>query len=123
MSFDLPTAAPDIYCSGLDWHPSWKMDTFSRVVLHETLHYSTVGPASSLGSLIVDQFNDDGEPAYGPDRAHGLQDPDQDDQPGKAEINADNFAWMALQGWVSYVCTDGRDDYSTYIPDAPPNYS
>lgn len=121
IAFDLPTAAPDIDCGSLDPYPSYAMDTFSRVALHETLHYSTVGPASELGNMIVDQFNLDGFKAYGPERAHGLNDPNQDDDPGRADSNADNYAFMALDGWISYNCQPD-ENWASFFPDAPPNY-
>ncbi|CEJ88856.1 hypothetical protein VHEMI04882 [[Torrubiella] hemipterigena] len=120
--FDMPLAG-NVDCGSLDKYPSEKMDTFSRVVLHEMLHYSTVGLQSQLGDQLVDQKKNDGNYAYGHARAHGLQDPGQDDQPGKSEINADNFAYMALSTWVGYFCLpeDKKDQYGTYFPDAPPH--
>ncbi|KAF5673866.1 hypothetical protein FHETE_3253 [Fusarium heterosporum] len=123
-TYDKPLAGPDIECGSLDKYPSLKMDTFSRVVLHETLHYSTVGPSSKLESQIVDQQNEDEQTAYGPERAHGLNDSDQDDQPEKAETNADNYAWMALSAWISSLCTpdDEQDAWDSYFPDDPPEY-
>jgi hypothetical protein len=123
--FKLPLGGPDIDCNSLDKFPSTKMDTFSRVVLHETLHYSSVGPVSELGEHIIDHQNADGEVAYGPGRAHGLQDPEQDDEPGKSENNADNYAWMALSAWIGTNCQpdDKKDQYDTYFPEAPPRYS
>ncbi|CEI61347.1 unnamed protein product [Fusarium venenatum] len=57
----------------LNKYPSTKMDNFSRVALHEILHYSTIGPESALGEQIGDQLNNDNEPAYSPERAHSLQ--------------------------------------------------
>lgn len=98
LSFDLPLAAPDIDCETLDTYPSTKMYTFSRVILHETLHYSTVGPPSLLNANIVDAMNKDGETAYGPERAHAVNNPTQDDQTGLAEVNADKYAYMVLAG-------------------------
>lgn len=108
-------------------------------------HYSTVGPASTLAEQIVDQVNDDGNPAYGIDRAFGLIDEDQDNQPGKAESNADNYAWvsqtrehctimetladppcpyryMAQLAWVSYTCSGDQDTYDTFFPLTPDDY-
>lgn len=123
IAYERPTAGIDIDCGSLDNYPSTKIDTFSRIVLHETLHYSTVGPPSSLGEQIVDQRNDDGEPAYDPERCHGLNDPEQDDQPGKAEANADNYAWMSIDGWVSYNCAENKDEWDTFFTEDPPNYS
>ncbi|RBR27125.1 uncharacterized protein FIESC28_00069 [Fusarium coffeatum] len=124
LGYDKPIGGGDIQCSSLDKYPSIKIDTFSRVALHETLHYSTVGPASKLDSQIVDQKNRDGDYAYGPERAHGLNDPDQDGQPGKAESNADNYAWMAVTSWVSYLCTpeDEQDAWDSYFSEDPPEY-
>jgi hypothetical protein len=124
VAYDRPTSGPDIDCGSLDTYPSTKMDTFSRIVLHETLHYSSVGPGSELGEQIVDHQNEDGGAAYDPERAHGLNDPEQDNQPGKAEANADNYAWMALDSWISYQCTpdDEKEAWDSYFPDDPPNY-
>ncbi|KAM5354927.1 hypothetical protein ACJ41O_001573 [Fusarium nematophilum] len=124
IAYDRPASGPAIDCGSLDSYPSTKMDTFSRVVLHETLHYSSVGPDSKLGEQIVDQQNDDGIVAYDPERAHGLNDPDQDNQPGKAESNADNYAWMSLDSWISYLCTaeDEQEAWDSYFPDDPPDY-
>jgi hypothetical protein len=117
--------AADVDCSSLDNYPSTRMDTFSRVALHETLHYSTIGPQSALGEQIVDQLNDDNEPAYDPERAHSLNDPEQDDQPGKAESNADNYAWMSLDAIISNRCIEatGREPWHTYFTESPPNYA
>jgi hypothetical protein len=84
----------DFDCTTLDTFPSPKMT-----------HYSTVGPPSALGQQSVDTVNTDGFGAYDPDRTHGLIDPDQDDNPSVTEINADNYAWMALDGYMSFACT------------------
>ncbi|KAK5994168.1 hypothetical protein PT974_07610 [Cladobotryum mycophilum] len=126
IAFDRPTSGPDINCGRLDKYPSTKMDTFSRVALHETLHYSTVGPPSKLGEQIVDQQNDDGVAAYDPERAHGLNDIEQDNQSEKAEANVDNYAWMALDAWISYNCSPEdhkQDAWNSYFPDDPPKYA
>ena len=130
MAFDLPTSGPDIVCTNLDTFPSEKMDTFSRVALHEMLHYKAVGTGSSLGAQIIDTTNYDGEVAYGTERAHGLVDDDQDgtNEKGglaKADINADNYAYMALTAWVGYNCSpeDEKEAYDTYFPDEPPHYA
>lgn len=80
------------------------MDSFSRIVLHEMTHYSSVGPETSLGLQIKDVRNADGTPAYNPSRAHGLLAPDQDDNPAVTEINADSYAWMSVDAWVSRLC-------------------
>ncbi|KAF7190834.1 hypothetical protein HII31_07993 [Pseudocercospora fuligena] len=123
--FDLPTSGPDIDCSTLDTYPSEKMDTFSRLALHETLHYSTIGSDSSLGEQIIDAKNPgDLEYAYFPERTHGLIDDDQDDSPDLPPVNADSYAWMALTAWVGYNCSpeDEKDVYDSYFPDEPPHY-
>lgn len=43
-------------CAALDAYPNEKMDTFSRIALHEMIHYSTVGPP-----IIGDDDDDDGQ--------------------------------------------------------------
>lgn len=124
--YDRPTSALDLDCSTLDSYPSDKMDTFARLALHETLHYKTIGEDSQLGAQIIDQKNEDGEYTYGVIRAHGLNDPDQDDQPAKAELNADNYAYMSLAGWVGFTCSpeeDKEDYWDSYFPDDPPEYT
>uniref|UniRef100_A0A4E9DF17 Lysine-specific metallo-endopeptidase domain-containing protein n=1 Tax=Gibberella zeae TaxID=5518 RepID=A0A4E9DF17_GIBZA len=127
ISYAKPIHAADIKCESLDKYPSTKMDTFSRVALHETLHYSTIGPQSKLKEEIGDQFNEDGERAYDPERAHGLNDPKQDNQPGKSENNADNYAWMSLDAIISNRCiietTDGEKPWHSFFPDPPPKYA
>lgn len=79
------------------------MDSFSRLALHEMTHYSSVGPKTSLADQIINVKNADGEPAYDPERVHGLLH-QQDDQPGFPEINADSYAWMSLDAWISRKC-------------------
>jgi hypothetical protein len=114
----------DVDCGALDPYPSTKMDSFSRIALHEMMHYSTVGPPSSLGEQIKDGVNADDEPAYDPPRTHGLVDVDQDDNPVLAEQNADSYAWMALDAYVSRICaTDpSGDNWATFFQEDPPNY-
>ncbi|KAI1178866.1 hypothetical protein F4777DRAFT_575520 [Nemania sp. FL0916] len=51
-------------CGDFDPFPSTKMDTFSRVALHEMTHYSSVSPPSTLGQQIKDVINEDGARAY-----------------------------------------------------------
>jgi hypothetical protein len=46
----------------------------------------------------VDVRNDDGDDAFGPDRAHALV----EEQPGLCTANADNYAWMALVSRIYY---------------------
>lgn len=79
-------------CGSQGDRPTEMIDSITRVAVHEMTHYSTVGPASTLADRIVDQLNDDNEVAYGINRAFGLNTEGQDNQPGKAEANADNYA-------------------------------
>ncbi|EMD66494.1 hypothetical protein COCSADRAFT_353794 [Bipolaris sorokiniana ND90Pr] len=114
----------DIDCGALDPYPSVKMDSISRIILHEWTHYSSVGPKTSLEDKIQDRLNDDGVSAYEPDRTHGLIDPEQDDDPVGASLNADNYAWMALDAYVSRICaTDpSGDNWQTFFTENPPDY-
>lgn len=100
------------------------MDSFSRIALHEMTHYSSVGPATSLGQQIRDTANEDGELAYDPPRVHGLLDPEQDDNPATTEINADSYAWMSLDAWISQKCSNGAsgNDWQSYFTQDPPPY-
>ncbi|KAK4981773.1 hypothetical protein LTR50_007884 [Elasticomyces elasticus] len=121
---DLAYTRPDIYhmqCSSFDPYPSTKLDSLSRIALHEMCHYSSVGPESSVASQIVDSQNDDGNGAYNPERCHGLVDPAQDDQPAKTEINADSYAWMAVDAYWSFACSTTPADSPGYFQD-PPHY-
>lgn len=52
----------------------------------------------------MDRKNADGESSYGPERTHVLNDPDQDDDAVAAVLNVDNYAWMALNTYVSRIC-------------------
>ncbi|XP_014551417.1 hypothetical protein COCVIDRAFT_42284 [Bipolaris victoriae FI3] len=114
----------DIDCDALDPYPSVKMDSISRIILHEWTHYSSVGPETSLMDTIQDRVNGDGFSAYEPERTHGLIDPDQDDDPVGASLNADNYAWMALDAYVSRICaTDpSGDNWQTFFTENPPDY-
>lgn len=100
------------------------MDAFSRIALHEMTHYSSVGPAVSLAQQIQDVTNADDSPAYDPPRAHGLVDPNQDDNPVVTEINADSYAWMSLDAWISRKCSPNSsgNDYAGYFTQDPPAY-
>lgn len=116
--------AGDVDCASLDPFPSTKMDAFSRIALHEMMHYSSVGPATSLGEQINDVTNADGESAYDPPRAHGLLDSKQDDNPVVTEINADSYAWMSLDAWISDKCSPNSsgNDWAGYFTQDPPSY-
>ncbi|KAI2625595.1 hypothetical protein GGR54DRAFT_506552 [Hypoxylon sp. NC1633] len=120
ISWDLPNAAARSgQCGDFDSFPSTKMDTFSRVALHEMTHYSSVGPPSALGLQITDVQNADKSLAYDPPRVHGLVDEQQDDNADLAEINADSYAWMALDAWVSMTCSDDSTKYNQFFEDPP----
>ncbi len=100
------------------------MDAFSRIALHEMTHYSSVGPATSLAQQIRDATNADGSSAYDPPRAHGLLDSHQDDNPVVTEINADSYAWMSLDAWISRKCSPNSsgNDWAGYFTQDPPAY-
>lgn len=114
----------DVDCNTLDPFPSTRMDSFSRIVLHEMMHYSSIGPKTSLDDQIRDVNNEDNSPAYLPPRVHGLIDPEQDDQPAKTEINADSYAWMALDAWISLHCSEDTSDnqWESFFTENPPDY-
>ncbi|ERF76598.1 hypothetical protein EPUS_09184 [Endocarpon pusillum Z07020] len=116
--------ADDVDCASLDPFPSTKMDSFSRIALHEMLHYSSVGPETSLAQQIIDVKNEDGEPAYDPPRVHGLIDPEQDENPAMPEINADSYAWMSLDAGISFKCMRdwGNSDWASFFSQNPPPY-
>lgn len=111
-------------CASLDLFPSSKMDAFSRIVLHEMLHYTSVGPDTSLAAQITDVRNNDGEFAYEPERVHGLLDPAQDDQIALPEINADSYAWMSLESFISRKCLgfDKPPERESFFVQDPPPY-
>ena len=97
------------------------MDSFSRIALHELTHYAAIG-AEGPGQ-IRDAQNDDGEYAYEPERTHALV----EENPGLCEINADSYAWMSLETWLSMKCSreadpaTGRDE-TEYFTEDPPAY-
>ena len=117
-------SAGDVDCASLDPFPSTKMDAFSRIALHEMTHYSSVGPETSLAQQIKDVTNEDGQPAYDPPRVHGLLDPAQDDNPAVTEINADSYAWMSLDAFISDKCStdDDGNNWASYFTQDPPPY-
>ena len=100
------------------------MDSFSRIALHEMTHYSSVGPATSLAQQIKDVLNKDEERAYDPLRVHGLLDPEQDDNPAVTEINADSYAWMSLDAWISRNCAADPtgNNWASFFTQNPPRY-
>ncbi|KAI9663191.1 MAG: hypothetical protein M1821_008239 [Bathelium mastoideum] len=117
-------SASDVDCASLDAYPSTKMDSFSRIALHEMMHYSSVGPQTSLAAQIGDSKNADSQPAYDPPRVHGLLDPAQDDNPVLTERNADSYAWMSLDAWISRNCAPdaGGNDWASFFTQNPPPY-
>lgn len=117
VSYNRPSIA-GVDCTSLDVYASTKIDTLSRIALHEMTHYSSVGPASGLAAQIGDSINADGYYAYDPDRTHGLI--AQDKQPGLCEVNADSYAWMAADAYWSYACTTTPTDYAAFFQDPPP---
>ena len=120
IAYEMPNLE-SVDCGALDSYPSEKIDTFSRVVLHEITHGSNVGPESELGAQIIDVTNTiDKMKAYGFERAHALV----TERPGQDVVNADNYALMSLDAWVSWTCTprENRDAWASFFPDAPPDY-
>lgn len=111
-------------CASLDPYPSTKMDSFSRIALHVMLHYSSVGPKTSLAQQILDGKNADGLAASNPERVHGLLDPEQDDWPLPPETNADSYAWMSLDAWISHKCAADRNgnNWASHFTEDPPPY-
>ena len=121
-------------CAALDAYPSEKMDTFSRIALHEMTHMSTIGPPiigdededGQIKDIMLTDPDDDEDrfAAYGPVNAHALVDESQDDyfNPAVTEINADSYAWMALDALVSRHCaTDATDDnWQNFFTENPP---
>jgi hypothetical protein len=101
-------------------YPDDKIDTLARVVLHEMIHYDMVATGAGVPQ-ITDVHNKDGLAAYGPDRSHGLVDPEQDDDPGLADVNADNYAWFAMDAYVSFTFSSNPDDAPNYFQN-PPRY-
>ncbi|KAI1317619.1 hypothetical protein F5Y16DRAFT_406595 [Xylariaceae sp. FL0255] len=123
IAWGLPSGTTRVgQCANFDPYPSLKIDTFSRLALHEMMHYSSVGPASTMGLQITDTNNDDGHLAYGPLRNHGLVDPNQDNNPGLADVNADNYAWLSLDAWISRMCAADIDTWDQFFTQNPPNY-
>lgn len=116
-------SADDVDCASLDPFPSTKMDSFSRIALHEMTHYSSVGPKTSLADQIIDVKNADGQPTYDPPRVHGLLQ-QQDDQLSFPEINADSYAWMSLDAWISRKCAADSSDnnWALFFTQDPPPY-
>ena len=88
-------------------------------------HYSSVGPETSLAEQIIDAQNGDDEPAYDPPRAHGLLNPAQDDNPAVTEINADSYAWMSLDAWISRNCAadSSANGWALFFTQDPPLYA
>lgn len=136
MAWDIPQFEKVIEdCGALDAYPSEKMDTFSRVALHEMTHMSTVGPPiianpeeDEDGQIkdipLYDEKEDEDFAAYGPINAHALADPEQDKyyNPELTETNADNYAWMSLDALVSRHCAadPSGDNWASFFTQSPP---
>ncbi|EME43030.1 hypothetical protein DOTSEDRAFT_72430 [Dothistroma septosporum NZE10] len=111
----------DLQCANFAAYASTAMDAFSRIALHEMTHYAVIGEAGP--GQIGDAKNDDGDYAYEPERVHALV----EENPGLCEINADSYAWMSLETWLSQYCSSeadpptGRDD-TDYFTEDPPAY-
>ncbi|KAI1337772.1 hypothetical protein F5Y15DRAFT_143634 [Xylariaceae sp. FL0016] len=108
-TYDFPTNPPDNDCSDLGDHPDISMETLARLILHEMLHFKSVGPPI-FNSQIRDVDNEDGLAAYYPQRAHGLVDPEQDNSDGENAINAvtnaDSYGWHATNSYYKYACNN-----------------
>lgn len=92
-AFDFPDLN-QIDCDSLDDYPSARMDNLGRVMLNLFVRYSSVGPQTDVNQAISDVNNNDGLTAYYPSRTHGLL--VQDGKGNAADVNADNYAWLAL---------------------------
>jgi len=97
--------ASDVDCASLDPFPSTKMDAFSRIALHEITHYNSVGPATSLAQQIIDTTNEDRKSTYNLPRVHSLVDSKQGNNPVVTKMNADSYAWISLDAWISRKCS------------------
>ena len=110
----------DVDCATLDPFPSTKIDAFSRIVIRQIISSSSVYLTFS-DSPVTDVTNADGVPADDPARAHGLVNPAQDAQGFLAVNNADSYAWMSLDAFISSKCSQGSD-WSSYFTQDPPPY-
>ena len=55
-------------------------------------------------------------------RAHGLLDPEQDDQPTLTDLNADSYVWMSLESFISSKCVVEDNDPALFVVEDPPPY-
>lgn len=111
-------------CGALGPYPSEKMDTFSRIALHEMTHYTSVDPPNVDGEMIQDVQVTGGETASGTVNAHALVDKTQADyfNPALAENNAENHAWTALDALISRHGTEtpSGGDWQGFFKQNPP---
>ncbi|KAI0107466.1 hypothetical protein GGR51DRAFT_515576 [Nemania sp. FL0031] len=130
-AFDFSTLPSDNECTELSDHPDVSMESLARLILHETLHFRSVGNPI-FNSQIRDEDNDDGLRAYYPQRTHGLVDPNQDNGDGQsgetAVTNADSYAWHATNSYYKYACNNVEqpgpnggnwNDPPAYTPNEP----
>ncbi|KAK6214332.1 hypothetical protein LQW54_004559 [Pestalotiopsis sp. IQ-011] len=108
-AYHFPDIPSDMYCGYLSDHPSIAMESLASTILHETLHFTSVG-TPIFNRRIRDKQNQDGIRAYCPQRTHGLVDPRQDNANGKsaklANTNADSYAWHATNSYYKYACSN-----------------
>ncbi|KAI4594328.1 hypothetical protein KJ359_008351 [Pestalotiopsis sp. 9143b] len=108
-AYKFPDVPSDMYCGYLSGHPSIAMESLASIILHETLHFTSVG-TPIFNRRIRDKKNKDGIGAYCPQRTHGLVDPRQDNANGKsaklANTNADSYAWHATNSYYKYACSN-----------------
>ncbi|KAJ8129865.1 hypothetical protein O1611_g3767 [Lasiodiplodia mahajangana] len=130
-AFDFSTLPADNECTELDDHPDVSMESLARLILHETLHFRSVGNPI-FNSQIRDEDNDDELRAYYPQRTHGLVDTNQDNADGQtgetAVTNADSYAWHAANSYYKYACNGVNEpgpnggnwnDPPAYTPNEP----
>ncbi|KAI4864615.1 hypothetical protein F4820DRAFT_327929 [Hypoxylon rubiginosum] len=130
-AYDFYNLPSDIECTNLIDYPDIRMESLARIILHEMIHFRSVG-TPIFNSQIREEDNDDGIRAYYPQRAHGLVDAAQDNKNGEtgetAVTNADNYAWHATNSYYKYACNNVEEpgpnggnwnDPPPYTPGSP----
>ncbi|KAI1772789.1 hypothetical protein F4818DRAFT_444168 [Hypoxylon cercidicola] len=130
-AYEFSTLPSDNECGDLADHPDISMESLSRLILHEMLHFRSVG-TPIFNSQIRDENNDDDLRAYYPQRTHGLVDATQDNADGQsgetAVTNADSYAWHATNSYYKYACNNVQqpgpnggnwNDPPRYTPNEP----
>ncbi|KAF3001152.1 hypothetical protein E8E14_005395 [Neopestalotiopsis sp. 37M] len=111
-AYEFSTLPSDNECKELSDHPDIKMESLARLILHETLHFKSVG-TPIFDRQIRDEDNDDELRAYYPQRTHGIVDPKQDNADGQnaelAVTNADSHAWHATNSYYKYACNNVQE--------------